>query len=223
MEKILITFLVFFLSSLPAKSYQISKMSDKHQSFIIFTIKDNEQEIAKICLFDPKKNFTFFSNESDPSFFNGNVEKRLEELAQVKKIGKPICVALGSFKESEHVRKIYPGYFWESIALLLTMPPYFEKVNIINTQERSKRFYLKVTIGDKYFYSLMVTEKLLTIKEAKIIFTKVKELNLNERIKPIPISDFPVKLISFDGNKVQTIYVSDNIKRNYSCLFIAGK
>lgn len=224
MKKIItLLLLALFSISVISQNYHISKISDERQSFIIFNIKNSSTEIAKICLFDPKKNFNFFSNESDPFFFSGNVEKKLEELAKEKNLGKPMCVALGSFEESKNVKRFYPGYFWESVALLLIMPPYFENVNIINTSEKAKRFYLKITLGDKYFYSLLVTETPLTIKEAKRLFIIVKELNLTEKIKPVPISDFPVKLISFDGDKARTIYASDSVKRNYSCLFMAGK
>jgi hypothetical protein len=222
-KKIILIFLLLFSCFLSAQNYLINKMSDQNKSFIIFTVKNNNTEVAKICLFDPKKNFNFFSKESDPVFFYDNIERQLEELAKEKNLGKPMCVALGSFEESKNVKKFYPGYFWESLALLVIMPPYFENVNIISTAEKSKRFYLKVTLGDKYFYSLLVTETPLTIKEAKKLFIIIPELNLTEKIKPVPISDFPVKLISFDGDRAKTIYSSDSVKRNYSCLFMAGK
>ncbi len=219
----IITLLLFFanLYSL-AQNYQISKTADQNQSFIIFHIKNNDRDVAKLCLFDPKKTFDFYSKQSDPKYFDNNIETQLNEFAQAKKNSRPMCVALGKFTESKNVRKIYPGYFWESMALLFIMPSYFDNINIINTKPKANRFYLKVYIGNKYYYSLLVSNNPVTITEAKNYFRAVRPLNLDHKIKPVPIDEFPIKLISFDDGKAQTIYVSDNTE-NYTCIFMAVK
>ena len=190
---------------------------------MIFNIKENKTNVAKIFLCDPQKKLDFFSNQSDPKLFTKNIENKLIEFAKIKKDSKPLCVIMGRFEESENVKKIYPGYFWESLALLMIMPSYFDNVSIINTGPRAEIFYLKVYIGEKYYYGLLVSDNPITISEAKIFFTSVKALNLDHKIKPIPINNFPVKLISFDGGKAKTIYTSKNANENYTCLFMAVK
>lgn len=190
---------------------------------MIFHIKDNDQDVAKLCVFDPKKTFDFFSKQSDPKPFADDIETQLNEFAKAKKDSRPMCVILGKFTESKNVKKIYPGYFWESMALLFIMPSYFDNINIISTKPKANRFYLKVFIGDKYYYSLLVSNNLITINEAKNYFKAVKTLNFDHKIKPVPIDNFPVKLISFDGGRAKTIYTSDSSVKNYTCIFMAVK
>lgn len=206
-----------------AQNYEVSKTTDQNQSFMIFHLRDAEQDVAKLCLFDPKKTFDFFSKESDPEFFVNNIEGQLDKFAKAKKNSQPMSVVLGSFEKSKNAKKFYPGYFWESLALLIIMPSYFDEINIINTSPKAKRFYLKVWIDNKYYYSLLVSNNPITITEAKNLFRAVKPLNLDHKIKPIPINDFPVKLISFDNDKIKTIYASDSLKRNYTCMFMSVK
>jgi len=190
---------------------------------MIFHIRDNGQDIAKLCVFDPKKTFDFFSKRSDPKPFANNIETQLNEFAKTKKNSKPMCVILAKFTESKSVKKIYPGYFWESMALLFIIPSYFDNINIINTKPKANRFYLKVYIGEKYYYSLLVSNNPISIEEAKNLFKSVKTLTWDHKIKPVPINDFPVKLISFDGGKSKTVYISDSVKGDYTCLFMAVK
>lgn len=224
MKKIITpAFLALFIGSYSlAQSYQITKTSDQNQSFMIFNIKSNEQDVAKLCVFDPKKTFDFYSKQSDPKYFACDIETQINEFAKEKKNSKPMCIILGKFTESKkNVKKIYPGYFWESMALLFIMPAYFDNINIINTKPTASRFYLKVYIGEKYYYSLLVSNNPICVEEAKKYFRAVKQLDLDHKIKPVPIDDFPVKLISFDSGRARTIYTSDNNIEKYDCMFMA--
>ena len=220
---ITLSLLIFIGSYSLAQNYGITKKSDSEKSFFFYFIKNNQKEIAQLCLIDPDKNFHFFSNESDSLFFKKNAERKLVTLAREKRIGRPLCVILADFEKVKNSKKFYKGYFWESVGLLIKAPNYFSGVNIINTEDVSKRFFLKIEIGKKTYYSLMVTESPMTVNEVKKIFISIKELGLSNKIKPIPLTDFPLKLISFSNEKVQTIYASDSVKGNYSCLFMAGK
>jgi len=221
--QIILTLLIFISFSALAQKYELTKSSDPDKSFFFYFIKTDQKDIAKLCLIDSDKDFHFFSNQSDSLFFKKNAEKKITALAKDKKIGKPLCVILADFEKTKNSKRFYKGYFWESLGLIFAAPVYFREVNLIKTNKISKRFFLKIEINKKTYYSIMATESPMTIEEVKKIFIQIKELGLNKNIKPIPLTDFPLKLISFNNEKAQTIYASDSVKGNYSCLFMAGK
>ena len=220
---IIFVLLIFVSFSALAQNYELIKKSDPDKSFFFYFIKTAKKDVAKLCLIDSDKDFRFFSNQSDSLFFKKNAEKKIFALAREKKIGKPLCVILADFKNARDSTRFYKGYFWESLELIFAAPAYFREVNLIKTDGLSKRFFLKIKVNKKTYYSIMATESPMTIEEVKKIFIQIKEFGLTDKIKPIPLNDFPLKLISFSNEKAQTLYASDSVKGNYTCLFITGK
>ncbi|MFZ4632123.1 MAG: hypothetical protein ACOYL8_02865 [Patescibacteria group bacterium] len=221
MKIILILLLLFFGRLYAAEEYEIVEKFDKNKSFIIYSIRQNNEELATLCLIDPMKNFKFYSEESDSSAFV-SIEENISSFAEKKYLGRANCAIFADFsKIKKNKAQFNFSYFWESLGILIYAPPYIKKVGIINSADLANRYFIEISINDKEFYCLIAFKSSVKNDYAKKIVKKVgafKKLDF----KLIPIINFPLKLVSYENKKTTVIYESKKGHNKYSCLFLSA-
>lgn len=222
-----ILILIFFLSHFglarALEKMEVTFKSDKNKSFVVYTFKQGGEEVADLCLIDPEKVFKFFSTESDSMFFKRRpfyTENHLDSLSKSKRLGALSCVIMADMKKTGLSFSF--NYFWESLGIIVMADPYLKKSELINSAKSSSRYFFETKLRGKTLYCMIAFKQATNEKTAKQL---VKSLNdfKNLDFKLIPISNFPIKLISYDNNKKTVIYESHDGHKYYSCLYISNK
>lgn len=220
---ILIFLLSHFVLARALERIEVTVKSDKNKSFVIYTFKQVGEEIANLCLINPDKVFKFFSFESDSMFFKRRpnyTEDHLDSLSKSKKLGAISCVIMADMKKTGLSFSL--NYFWESLGIILIADPYLKRSGLISNTNSSSRYFFEANLNNKDLYCLIALRKSTDEKIAKQLIKSLNDFkNLN--FKLIPISSFPIKLISYDNNKKTVIYESHNSHKYYSCLYISNK
>lgn len=201
----------------------ITLKSDKNKSFIVYTYKQAGEEIADLCLIDPGKIFNFFSVESDSMFFKRRpyyTENHLDSLSRSKKLGPISCVIMADMKKTGLSFSF--SYFWESIGIIVAADPYLVASELISPAKSSTRYFFEVTLNNKKLYCLIALKQATPEKAARQLITLLSDFK-SLKFKLIPISNFPIKMLSYDNNKKIVIYESHNGHKYYSCLYISNK
>ena len=224
--KVSVLFLFLFFSlNLLARNYEIAQRSDPGGNYTLTIIKDGGKEVAKFCLIDPDGGFKFFSNKSskNDSIFFSKPEKDFVNFSAVNKIGAPICAILADFNYKSDCQKGWNfNYFFNSIGVLLFAPSYFKAVDMLSPCKAAKRFFVEIKINKKDYYGLLVSSSDINSKEASEMIKCVKSMK-NYEGTPVPILNFPLKLISFEGRRSRLIYESNKDHQSYTCMFLSGK
>lgn len=215
MKKIIILCLLL-CSSLMSLAYEITQKNDLEKSLVGYKISDNSQEVALIYLLDPAYSFHFFSVEDTPKMFI-NLETEVSKLKNIT----PSYALLADFSQQVEYKKRFSfSYAWNSLGILLFAPSYLKKVAILNPEPESKRFFMEIKIADKDFYSIIIFNQKQGIKDAKKIILNTKNLN-QQKFKLYALLNFPIAIVLFDKEKIQTIYESHKNIKQYSCLYLA--
>lgn len=219
MKKILLILLLtcqYFV----AFGYELRQKTNFGNSLTYYQISDNDKEIAQFYLLDPEDNFHFFSIDQDPKLFN-NLSAGIDTVSKLINI-KPSYAIIADFsKKIEFEKKFNLTYIWNSIGVMIFAPSYLKKANILNPNNTSKRFFIELEINGKEFYSVVIFNKAVDIKNVKKIITSTKDLNV-KKIKLYSLLDFPLALMTFGKNDTIVYESNKNIKK-YSCLFLTGK
>lgn len=204
-----------------AFGYELDGKKSFGKSLTSYTISENNKDIAQIYLLDPSKNFHFFSVEDRPRLFD-SLDQEITAITKEKDI-EPAYVILGDFSKSIKFKKTFSfGYAWNSLGLLLFAPSYLKKANILNPSNTSKRFFMEIKIDEKEFYSVVIFNKAISIKNVKKIIAETKNLRPS-KFKLYSLLDFPIAVANFHDNKCDIIYESHKNIKKYSCLYLAEK
>lgn len=209
-------------SQASSKIYRILERSDKEKTYNLSTILYGDKIIAKACLFDPEKNYHFFSRDSDPTAFS-NIENNYFTLAERRLGLKPLSVILADFTEVPVIKKNNWSfkYFFNYLGVLIFSPSYLKKFEIVNPAKKASRFFIEVE-GKKTYYGLIVFEEKISEANAKAFLKKLGVVS-GEKYNLVAVFDyFPVKFVVFHGERIETVYESHPGHKQYDCLFITG-
>lgn len=222
MKKTGLFLLLFLLGQyyVSAVDYNVTQKSDSGRNFVFSFIKDeNGKIVAEFCLVNPDS-FHFFSMDSDPDLFP-NIEENISMLSERKGKGQPIAAILVDFSHQTNVKKSFNiRYLCNRLGILMFAPPYIKKVNILNPDKSSKRFFIETKIYDKDYYGMMVLDSLRDIDGVKKLLRKVDNVGKVGMITSV-LEDFPIKLISFNNETFSVIYESEKSHKGYTCIFLA--
>lgn len=204
-----------------AFGYELDQKKSFGKSLTSYTISENDKDIAQIYLLDPSKNFYFFSVEDRPRLFD-SLDQEITAIAKEKNI-EPAYVMLGDFSKTIKFKKTFSfGYAWNSLGLLLFAPSYLKRADILNPNNVSKRFFMEIKIDGKEFYSVVIFNRAIDIKNVKRIIAETKNLRPS-KFKLYSLLDFPIAVVNFHGKKCDVIYESHKNVKKYSCLYLAEK
>jgi hypothetical protein len=215
-----IIFILLLSHIFMAFGYELSKKTSFGNSLAYYKVYDDSKEIAQIYFLDPSSRYHFFSVESNPKLFS-HLNSGIDSVARVKNI-KPSYAILADFSKPIKVNgRISFSYIWNSIGVFIYAPDYLKRMNILNPNDVSDRFFMETEINGKEFYSVVIFNEAVDIKIVKKIITETKGLNL-KKFKLYSLLDFPLALMTF-GKKDTLVYESNKNIKKYSCLFITGK
>lgn len=206
-----------------ARGLTITKRIDNNRGFSLFTFKESHQEVATFCLINPEKKFTFSSTDSD-SLYTQNIEGNFLNLTKRNDLSLPVVAFLADFSTPIKTKfSLNPSFLLHQIGVLLFAPSYLKKVSILSPDKNAKKFFIEVKISDdKKLYGVLATTELTTQQEARNLLKIITELKSYD-FDPISLLDFPIKLISFDGQKFDTLYESHEKHESYTCAYLSGK
>lgn len=219
MKRKIVLFLLI-CQCLIAFGYELGKKTSFGSSLSCAKIYENSKEIADICFLDPNSNFDFFSIESNPELFN-NVSLGIDTIAKSKNI-KPYYAILADFNHQTKPKgKFSFGYLLHSLGIFLFAPDYVKKVNILNPETVSERFFMNTELNGKEIYSVIIFNKTMDIKLVKKIIRETNGLK-PKSFKLYSLLDFPLALMTF-GEKNIIVYETNKSVKKYSCLYLANK
>lgn len=217
-------FLLLFLLGCyaSAEKYVVIQKSDGGRNFVFSSIKgENGKVKAEFCLVNPGS-FHFFSMDSDPDLFPG-IEENISILSERKDKGRPKAAILVDFSHQVKIKKSFNiRYLCNCLGILMFAPPYIKKVNILNPNKLSKRFFVETKINDKDYYGVMVLDSLCDIKGVKKLLREVDGVGRLGMITSV-LEDFSIKLTSFENGAPSVVYESEKNHRGYTCIFLASE
>lgn len=204
-----------------AEDYKITQKSDSDKNFVFSIIKDKDNIIvARFCLVDPGP-FYFFSADSDPDLFP-NIEDNFSVLAARENRWQPVSAILADFNNQAAVKRSFNiKYLCDYFGLLLLAPPYISRVEVLNPNKLSRRFFMETEIEGKLYYGAIVLSVPMDASGVKKFLKKINYVTKVGMLTPV-LESFPIKLVSFISGKPITIYESSKDHQGYTCIFLAG-